>query len=149
MWPRLRLLAVALALASHHAAFAVSSDPAVALKSARSLKCHFERGFATHWEGNQSKTAPGTFNVDVVFDNIDYRRGTARVIGNLGAANATISSSPVGLSIIEVEPGVTDLTTVFAAYNKSGDFLAVDTRHANVAQFPMAEQFFGACKLWQ
>ena len=128
---------------------AYADDAASRLSAARSLKCQFGPGTGTEWASGSPKTSAARFDTEITFDAIDSKRGTARLIGNIGAGDVRVTSSPVGISFMEIQPAVVDVTTVFSAYDKSGNFIAVDTRHVNASGVPMAEQFFGTCKVWQ
>lgn len=127
-----------------------AEDAASRLSAARSLKCHFTGGVSTDWTSGIAKTnTSAQFDEDVTFDAIDLKRGTVRVIGNIGSGDARVTLTPVGLSIFDLNPGVVDVTTVFSVYDKSGSFIAVDTRHVNAFALAMAEQYYGTCKVWQ
>jgi hypothetical protein len=126
-----------------------ASDAKTELASARSLKCHFGPGTKALWKGNEPAVSPARFDEDIQFDSIDLDKQSARVIGNIGSGDVRVLNTVVGLSLLESEPAVLDITTVFATYTENNEFPAVDSRHANYQGMPMAEQFYGTCKVWQ
>lgn len=115
-------------------------DPMSLLLAARSLKCHFGGGTSTTWQGSKSKTSSAHFGQDVHFDSIDIKNQSARLVGNIGAGDVKVFATQVGVSFVESEPAVVDLTTVFPIYGNNHDFIAVDTRHVMVSGASMAEQ---------
>jgi len=69
----------------------------------------------------------------LVFDAIDPTSGTARLIGNAGATDVTLSVNAKGLHFIEVTgSGNLMVTTVFrtaASHGAPGTFVFVYSRH--------------------
>ncbi len=124
-------------------------DPMSQLFAARSLKCHFGSGSITTWTGSKPKTSTARFDQDVYFDSIDFKNQSARLIGNIGAGDVKVLATEVGVSFVESEPAVVDLTTVFPIYGNGHDFVAVDTRHVMVSGASMAEQYYGSCQIMQ
>ena len=124
-------------------------DPMSQLLTARSLKCHFGEGTSTMWQGSKPKTSSAHFDQDVHFDSIDIKSQSARLIGNIGARDVKVFATQVGVSFVESEPAVVDLTTVFPIYGNNHDFIAVDTRHVMISGASMAEQYYGSCQVLQ
>lgn len=124
-------------------------DPISQLLAARSLKCHFGQGTSTIWLGSKPKTSTAQSGQDVYFDSIDIKNRSARLIGNIGAGDVKVFATEVGMSFVELEPAVVDLTTVFPIYGKDHDFIAVDTRHVMAPGASMAEQYYGSCQVLQ
>jgi len=124
-------------------------DPTSQLRNARSLKCHFGSGTTTQWTTSKPKVSNARDEQDVQFDSIDLKNHTARVIGNIGAADIRAMPTQVGISFIESTPAVFDTTTVFAVFGVDNEFLAVDSRHVLYLGTPLAEQYYGTCKIWQ
>jgi hypothetical protein len=147
MIPRhfLALMIFAFSMTSAQAA----NDAKAQLEAARSLKCHFGPGTEAQWKGNKPAVGSARFDEDVQFDSIDLGKQSARLIGNIGAGDVRVLNTAVGLSFLETEPAVLDITTVFAVYTESNEFPAVDSRHVIVLGTAMAEQFYGTCKVWQ
>ena len=140
---------IVIAIIASLASLALGDDAAPRLRAARSLKCQFGPGTATQWSSSEPKTSAARFDESVTFDAIDLKRGTVRIIGNTGARDGRVSYSSVGMTISETAPAVVDVTTIFPIYDKSGNFVAVDTRHVNISGAAIVEQYFGTCKQWQ
>ena len=122
-----------------------AEDESKALGATRSLKCYFSTGVATEWIGSKPKTSDAGEGVPVVFDSIDVKRGTARVISNGGAGDVAVLVTGVGITFIETALAVVDVTTVFPVYGESHEFLAVDTRHVRLLGKAVVEEYYGAC----
>lgn len=85
-----------------------------ALTGARSLKCSFPWYASTDWEGDQP-TIKSANQPDFAFqiDGINYRKGSARMVGNRGADDITASQGTVSVSFIERLPvGSLNVTAV-------------------------------------
>lgn len=130
------------------------------LSKAKSLKCYYSEGYTGIWDDGKLKISKGQFGTSkkessMVFDSIDLKKGTARLIGNQGASDVMVLSTPTGVSFIEKTPaGYLMITTVFAYYKKGTDeFVCVYSRH--VGSFsplklgPMPSQWHGTCKIWE
>jgi hypothetical protein len=138
------------ALISFSLTSAQAADDAVAqLAAARSLKCHFGPGTEAQWKGNKPAVGSARFDEDVLFDAIDLGKQSARVIGNTGAGDVRVLNTAVGLSFVDTEPAVLDVTTVFAVYTANNEFPAVDSRHVLYLGTAMAEQFYRTCNVQQ
>jgi len=125
-----------------------TDDPMSQLLATRSLKCHFGQGTSTTWKGSKPSISSAQFDQDVYFDSIDIKNQSARLIGNIGAGDVKVFATQVGMSFLESEPAVVDLTTVFPIYGNNHDFVAVDTRHVMTGA-SMAEQYYGSCQIMQ
>lgn len=145
---RLRTI-VMMVLALFAAQARTDGDPASQLRNARSLKCHFGSGTATQWTGSKPKVSNAQNDQDVQFDSINLKNGTARLIGNVGAADIKALPTQIGISFIESTPAVFDTTTVLAVIGEDKEFLAVDSRHVLLLGTPLAEQYFGTCRILQ
>jgi hypothetical protein len=67
------------------------------------------------------------------FDGIDLKKGTARLIGGVGAADVATIPTPSNLTFVEkTDSGNLNFTSVFPSYAKgSQNFIAVTSRHAS------------------
>jgi hypothetical protein len=130
------------------------------LLKAKSLKCYYSEGYTGIWDDGKLKIDKGHFGTSerdsaIVFDSIDLKKGTARLIGNQGSSDVIALATQSGISFIEKTPvGYLMVTTVFAYYKKGTDeFVCVYSRH--VGSFsplklgPMPSQWHGTCKIWQ
>jgi hypothetical protein len=126
------------------------------LAQSRSLKCIFPVGTQADWKDGRLKTSsvsePDLF---LHFDAIDTMKGTARLIGSVGA-DVTVVLTPSQLSFIERTGfGHLNFTTVFPSYEKGAqDFVAVTLRYVMVPlrpPFPLRpfqSQYHGTCQVW-
>ncbi len=136
-------------------ASAVAADaPFERLVQAQSLKCTFGEGSSALWEkGNVTVQSDNLNGVDFFYDSIDFKRGTARTIGNVGAADVSAEAGVYGLTFIERFPAGLSITTVFADYKQgTGEFIAVMSRHVRLvgSSLPVdISQFHGTCVVLQ
>jgi hypothetical protein len=126
------------------------------LTQSRSLKCVFVEGAQADWSNgrlNISTTKNEEFALH--FDSIDAKKGTARLIGNAGAADVATILTAQGLTFIEQTPsGNLNFTTVFPFYKKgTQDFVAVTSRHLLFpgidGKKPFPSQGHGTCQVWE
>lgn len=118
------------------------------LTGARSLKCSFPWYASTDWEGDQP-TIKSTNQPDFAsqIDSIDYRKGSARIVGNRGADDTTASQGTASVSFIERVPiGSLNVTAVYAWRDRMGRFKAVHSRHAAI-DGPSPSQHYGYCEI--
>ena len=120
---------------------------------AKSFKCDFEDGYFATWENGklQSEVASGTMSL--IFDSVDHKKKTARLIGNQGTADIFVNITFGGITLIEItEVGSFITTTIYmpsAKDNIEDQFFAVHSRH--IVPFiggPMQSQYYGKCKIW-
>jgi len=82
----------------------------------------------------------------IIFDQIDVDNNKARMIGNAGATNVYILTSPKMITFVETtETGNQIFTSVFI-YSpfKDGAFASVTSRHINIVM-PVVSQYHGTC----
>jgi len=123
---------------------------------ARSLKCTFTLGTQGDWHTGQLKTSAITGEEFVLhFDSIDAKKGTARLIGNVGAGDIVTILTSRGLSFIEeTSVGNLNVTTVFPFYKEdTQEFVAVTSRHlllpGEYGRSPYPSQYHGTCQVWE
>jgi hypothetical protein len=120
-----------------------------ALIAARSLKCSFPWYASANWQLDHPQVKSASqqeFGFQV--DGIDYRKATARIIGNAGADDLAASQGTDSVSFIEQVPvGSLNLTTVYAWRDKAGRFKAVHSRHTAIGG-PSPSQNYGYCEVW-
>ena len=85
----------------------------------------------------------------VVYDDINLQRGTARVIGNAGASDLTVSWQANALWLFErTDFGNVVETTVFPTYAEgTQDFVVIESRHSRLGSFVLGEQSSGTCSV--
>ena len=128
-----------------------STDPKAMLAAAKSLRCQFPSGGAMILGDSNPHYERGR-GVDGVFDDIDRRNGTARVIGSAGAGDVQVIAGSESLTFIELTPiGFPLVTVVFASFRPgSQELLASDSHHAMInAHKVVVEQYYGSCRVLQ
>lgn len=120
------------------------------LFAARSLKCKYPNNSYTRWDSGRAAIELGSdANMALHFDSIDKKAGSARIIGNQGAADVFVLPTVRGVHFLETTPsGNVNFTTVFAAYAKgTRDFVSVTSRHIDL-NGPSPSQHHGTCRVW-
>jgi len=120
------------------------------LFSARSLKCTLGEGASGDWKGGKLEVRKGKWKTVLHFDNINIKAGTARLIGNQGSEDVTVTSTNKGVTFVELTfTGNLNFTTVFASYKKgTSEFIMVTSRHMDLMGAPLPSQYHGTCKVW-
>jgi hypothetical protein len=121
------------------------------LLQAQSLKCTFGEGSIGLWEAGSLEIDSDNFGgVNFFYNSIDARRGTARVIANMGASDVSVEAGAYGLTFIERALSAVTITTAFAHYKQgTTEFIAVLSRHVAFMGPPMPSQCHGTCVIWQ
>ncbi|HVN43677.1 MAG TPA: hypothetical protein VMT66_00375 [Steroidobacteraceae bacterium] len=115
-------------------------NPIERLQRARTLRCTYDVESTTAFRADGRKFTTDHDVMVVIYDNIDLRHGTARVVYVKGVApgagDVAVRWNGNALSITEI-PASTPflsnaiLTTVFARYAEgTKDFIALDSRHS-------------------
>ncbi len=117
------------------------------LISAKSLRCSFHDGSVVTWDNGSYKYDRDKRFDNLVYDSIDLMNGKARIIGNQGAADINIVSSPSGISFLEMTGmGNITITTVFPEYQKGTlKFICTHSRHMNMGKSVIVSQYHGVC----
>jgi hypothetical protein len=128
-----------------------SDDPGTLLRGARSLRCTFTSSVNT-WVRSGHRTIENTTEKSTaVYDNIDIIKGTARIVGNIGAADVFVrfDQRPGNLWIEEITPSGNEVVTVvFPAYAEgTKEFVVLETRHSMVGQIILGQESFGTCQI--
>jgi hypothetical protein len=114
------------------------------LASLTSLTCRFHAGSRTRWAGGEPTTSEAPVDGEIRFEDIDLGRGSVRVLARMRIDEAHVAISPVGMFMINVQPGVIDITTVFPSERGDGVFPAVNVRQIRAGS-AVSEQSFGRC----
>ncbi len=123
-----------------------------------SLRCAFDRGIQADWKSGEA-TVQSLDGEDFGFqiDNVNVADGTARIIGNAGAADLIIVAAEDVVHFLEHTPlGGLNLTTVFPSDGRRDGrvaFPAVHSRHLNLGGLgsrsdPFPSQRYGRCVAW-
>ena len=130
-------------------ALTLLATPALSQGIPNALKCSFESGYFTVFEGNKfkSESAGGIW---FVIASINVEAGTAQIVGNAGASDVVLSLGADNMSFVESTPvGNLNITTVYTGTAADGRFLAVHSRHVGHGTDPMLSQMYGLCEgLW-
>jgi len=123
-------------------AAALSSASAAEAPIPKSLKCEFPSGVFHAWG---EKTEIVSDKMELVFDSIDTKAGTARMIGNAGAGDIAVILTLDHLSFVETTvSGNINLTTVYVS---PGELRAVHSRHiSDLDGLPLLSQYYGTCR---
>jgi len=120
---------------------AFSSATAAEAPMPKSLKCEFTSGVFHAW-GEETKI--NSDKLEMVFDSIDAKARTARIIGNAGAEDVAVILTPDHLSFMEITgAGNINLTTV---YLSPSELRAVHSRHVGLDGWPLLSQSYGICR---
>jgi len=119
---------------------ATLTSGALHAETPKALKCQFPKG-VTYDGGKLEEDAQKDFSL--IFDSIDLTKGTARLIGNIGASDVVVIANASTLNFIEVTPvGYLNVTTLFHL----PEMPAVHSRHVVIIDEPMPSQRYGTCK---
>lgn len=114
----------------------------------QSFRCTFSDGLVTNWEsGKPSSKRDGRMD-EIVFDQVDTKKGTGRMIGNSGSENVQVLNGDGSIHIVERTPsGNMNVTTIFSPPQKNPtQYPLVHSRHLNFIGGPLVSQFVGLCK---
>ena len=119
----------------------------VTFASARVFACSFTVYAAAVWNDGQPSVLSNPQEFAFQVDELDRRRGRARVVGTAASSPATLMVSEAGLNVIEpTATGNLNLTTIFSA-SADGKYLAVHSRHlGDVSGPPRVSQTYGTCE---
>ena len=88
---------------------------------------------------------------EVIFDNVDYRNRSARLIGNVGSSTVQVIDGELAVSFIETTSvGGVVITSIFKATQTSpyGPYKAALSRHLayTIDNQASATQYYGTCR---
>jgi len=114
-------------------------EPIAALVATKSLLCVFGPGTVAEWGARGFSISHDAWKGDTHYDSINSKEGKARLIGNQGATDVLVLTSPEGLTFLEaIGTGNFSFTTVYASYcGAVGSFCAVMSRHMNLLGQPL------------
>jgi len=120
---------------------------------AKSFKCNFENGNFASWENGKIQSNATKDILSLIFDSIDYKKRTGRLIGNQGSSDILVNTTFGGINLIEITGAGSFITTTIympsARDNIEDQFFAVHSRHiAPLLDLPMSSQYYGKCKIW-
>lgn len=86
--------------------------------------------------------------MEIVFDQIDKKNGTARMIGNNGAENVIAIDGRDSVHLVEITAsGNMNITTIFQQRDaRRNSFAGVHSRHVTLMSGgPLPSQYVGLC----
>ncbi len=115
-----------------------------------SFRCNFTDGQITNFDRGVPSTKRESKFVELVFDQIDTVKKTARLIGNIGVAQIQVVEGGNLIHLAEfTDSGNLNLTTIYINENSkfSGSFPVVHSRHLKTSALsPLPSQYVGLCK---
>jgi hypothetical protein len=126
---------------------AQSNDSSLVL-NAKTIKCQIKNGSAANWDNDKINIEKAKNNLDIIYDNINLSKQTARLIGNVGSSDVMAISTGVGLTLIEqtATGGLNILTIYHSKKLKDGSFPCVFSKHIELIT-PYPQQYYGFCKI--
>ena len=125
-----------------------AETPEFRLKHALTLKCSFTASASTEFKAGQRAISSTKDEGQSTFSTINIPKGTAKVIGNIRAADVVVRYTQGEIWFIETTPaGNLVITTVFPMYVQgTEDFVVVESRHSMVGTSVLGEQASGSCR---
>ena len=114
-----------------------------------SYRCNFTDGQITNFDKGSPSTKRENKFTELIFDQIDINKKTARLIGNAGVAQVQALEGDESIHLVEItNSGNLNMTTIFLTdKGKSiGVFPVVHSRHIKIASSPLPSQYVGLCK---
>lgn len=114
----------------------------------QSFRCNFSDGLVTNWESGKTTSKRDGRMSEIVFDQLDTKKGTGRMIGNSGSETVQVLNGDGSIHIVERTPsGNMNTTTIFIQLQKNpSEHPVVHSRHLNFVGGPLVSQFVGLCK---
>jgi len=113
-----------------------------------SMRCKFINGQSTQFESSLPKTKQVKDFPELIFDQIDTDKGTARLIGNIGAETIQAIKGERVINLYEItQIGNVNITTIFMSEDtqKNNIFPVVHSRHIALKSGPIPSQYVGTC----
>jgi len=129
-----------------------ADDPAAQLRAARSLRCTYQSTVGTWVRSGRRTIEEDKDGTSATYDDIDPKKGTARIIANAGAADLAAWIDRQGtLWLVERTPlGYEVVTTVYPMYAEgTRDFVVLESRHTLSGWIAVAATSYGTCRIWQ
>ena len=115
----------------------------------QSYRCNFSDGLTTNWDSGKPSSVRSGKMSEIIFDQVDTKKGTGRMIGNSGSENVQVLNGETNtIHVVERTPsGNMNITTIFSSTQKNpSDYPVVHSRHLNFIGGPLVSQFIGLCK---
>ena len=114
-----------------------------------SLRCSFSDGMVTNFDNGNPKSKSDSGMPELILDQIDTKKGTARLIGNAGSETIQALQGQDSIHLLEqTMTGNLNLTTVFLKTKNKNNLLPVVTsRHQFIVNAPFVSHYVGLCKV--
>lgn len=115
----------------------------------QSFRCNFSEGMRTNYDSGKPSTKKANDIGELVFDQLDVKKGTGRLLGNSGASDVSAFLGSNSIHIIEqTMSGNINITTIYdKVKNSLENYPVVHSRHINLpGSGPLPSQFVGLCK---
>ena len=114
----------------------------------QSFRCNFSDGLSTNWDSGKPSSVKDGRMSEMIFDQVDVKKGTGRMIGNSGSETVQVLKGDGSTHIVERTPsGNMNTTTIFNSTQKNSDlYPVVHSRHINLMGGPFPSQYVGLCK---
>jgi hypothetical protein len=128
--------------------FLISFNVLAKVNSVFSVRCNFTSGMVTNFENGNPSSKNVTDLSDLIFDQIDIKKNTARLIGNVGTETISVINGMNSVHLLELsDTGNLNTTTIFFSNpDNSGKLPVVHSRHVN-GNHPFPSQYLGLCTL--
>jgi hypothetical protein len=114
-----------------------------------SFRCKFTDGQSTTFDTGSPNSKRDVFP-ELIFDSIDAKKMSARLIGNAGAVDISVMTGQDSLHLIEKTlTGNLSIATIFthASFGDSNAYPIVLSRHMAFSSMPLTSQYRGMCKM--
>lgn len=115
-----------------------------------SFRCNFTDGQITNFDSGVPTTKHESKFTELVYDQIDTVKKSARLIGNVGVAEVQVVEGSQLMHLVEItSSGNLNLTTIFFTDKSklSGAYPVVHSRHLKTsASGPLPSQYIGLCR---
>jgi hypothetical protein len=111
-----------------------------------SVRCKFSDGQVTDFEKGTPHTVRKSDMSDLVFDQIDTKKNSARLIGNVGVETVKVIDGTNVIHLIEITgSGNMNLTTLYVTNKSAATFPVAHSRHVTSATSALPSQYVGLC----
>lgn len=125
------------------------TDAMSMLSKAKSLRCIVLPGTYIDWRSRAITSKKATWGKDnrMVFDSINFKKGTARLIGNVGVSNVMVILGEAGAHFLE--PTVTGNLSLYTVYAqlRGKRFIAAFSRHMMFLRNAIPSQYPATCQV--
>ena len=115
-----------------------------------SFRCNFTDGQITNFDSGVPTTKHESKFTELVYDQIDTVKKSARLIGNVGVAEVQVVEGSQLMHLVEItNSGNLNLTTIFFTDKSklSGTYPVVHSRHLKTSTSgPLPSQYIGLCR---